>query len=461
MRAKLAILAATTAVVLFCSPTRGERAMTIRDFAERDKRPVETAIYKQAGDQGLRLLVCKPDGWKPGKKHPAMVWIHGGGFTGGAPEAFFPHMKVSAARGAMAFGVQYRLMESSGYRSNKNLSDEENRRRKQARSKAFMAGPSLTDCIADCEDAMRYIRGHAEELGVDRARVSVIGDSAGAYLAACLGTLSKGDARPNAVIACSSISDLTTGFGPAYVKPGEDAKALSPCFSIPGNAPPCLILHGANDWLKDEPKRFCEALQGKGVDCEYTTYPTGKHAFIVYNYSATLEEMSRALLDMDAFLLKRGLLDGPTTIAMPDYAPVKEIVAEIADAFNEKRVLEREGDFPGFLTIELQVNPAATFTGTLFDLTGTYGCRYTVDNRGHDFTALRMRQRGKQIVLQPEVWQHVRVSLAKERVVITVGDQRAEIANELGHAFVSDEIVFGDGLDAEIKDVKVHGYAME
>lgn len=289
---------------LICAVAVTANAQTIRHFAEDDQRPVETIVYKQVGGLDLRLLVCKPDSWAPGQRRAAMLWVHGGGFTGGKPEAFLPHMKYSAARGAVAFGVQYRLMKPP------KLDDETKRQ-------AFLDGPSLADCIADCADAVRYLRAHAAELGVAPDRISAIGDSAGAYLAASLCTLVEPEARANAVIACSSISDLTTGFGPDYIKPDEDANALSPLFRIPADAPPFLILHGANDWLKDEPARFYDALQKNDIDCELKTYALGRHAFIVYGYSATDEQITRALLDLDAFLLARGLLDGPHTLEMP------------------------------------------------------------------------------------------------------------------------------------------------
>ena len=324
---------AMTAMYLMTGVLTAECASrTIRDHAERDTRPVETRIYKQVDGQDLRLLVCKPDGWQAGQKRAAMVWIHGGGWVGGAPEAFLPQMNYSAARGAVAFGIQYRLMTSGGYKDDKKLSDEENEKRRVEKRKGFFEGASLGDLVADCQDAMRYIRANSDALGVDPERITAIGDSAGAHLAACLGTVAEGDARANAVIACSSISDLTTGFGPDYIKPSagfdgkeleEDperlarAKKLSPFFNITDNGTAFLILAGRNDWLKDEPDRFYKALKEKGIDCEFKAYTQGRHAFIVYGYSATDEQITRALLDLDDFLVRRGLLDGPHYLAMP------------------------------------------------------------------------------------------------------------------------------------------------
>ena len=477
MKTHLPATLVITSLTFVCGELAAEpAARTLRDFAERDERPVETIVYKKAEAQELRLLVCKPDGWKKGQKRPAMVWIHGGGWVAGAPEQFLPHMKYSAARGAVGLGVQYRLMRSSGYRHDKKLSDEENRLRKEAKFKAFMEGPSLSDCIADCGDAIRYVRQHAAELGIDPKRITAIGDSSGAHLAACLGTLAKGDGRANAVIACSSISDLTYGFGGNYVKPGpgsegkelaEDpertqrARVASPYHNIPKDRTSFLILHGKHDWLKDEPERFHAALRQAGVDSEYKVYPTARHAFIVYGYSATLEETTQALFDMDAFLLKRGLLDGPTSIEMPESQAIRKVIASVPGPITEKKTLRQDMDFPGFLTIGMKVKLPKKYNGVLVEMPGGYGFRFRVHDRGHDFTAKRLRQRGPQVRLAPEVWQDVVISLGKEKVIIAIDGKPSEIPNPLRHAFVGPELVFGDIPDVEIKEVEVHGYAMD
>jgi len=97
----------------------------------------------------------------------------------------------------------------------------------------------------------------------------------------------------------------------------QRAKALSPLFNIADSSPPFLILAGEKDWLKDEPETFFNALKEAGFDCEFKCYDNAKHAFIVYGYTATLEETTRAILDLDAFLVNRGYLEGPTSIKMP------------------------------------------------------------------------------------------------------------------------------------------------
>ena len=298
---------------------------TFRDFVEHDNRHIGTGVIKQVDDSELVLMVCKPDGWEAGQQRTGMVWVHGGGWVGGHPDQWGAHMRYCAARGAVAFGVQYRLMKPPCEKA----ADDEGA---AAKFDEFMAGPAIADCIEDCADAVRYIRANADALGVDPEKLVSIGDSAGAHLAASLGTCVPADARANAVVACSSISDLTYKFGRDYIKPspgfeGRDmeedperlagAKAVSPVFNIHRDGPPFLIIHGTSDWLGDEPKRFYDALTAAGVDAEYIEHEGARHAFIVYGYTATIGQITRALLDIDAFLAKRGFLQGESMLRMP------------------------------------------------------------------------------------------------------------------------------------------------
>jgi acetyl esterase len=328
----LVTLILATWIALVTASTLSAQTMTLRELIETGKWPVEEKIHKSVDGQDLLLLVSKPDGWKASDKRPAMVWIHGGGFTGGHPKQFIPQMKYSAARGAVGFSIQYRLMKGPNTKKDKKLSDEENAAKAAAHFKTFLEGPSLQDLIDDCADAIRYIRKNADQLGVDPDKIIASGDSAGAYLVNALGTLVPEDARVNAAMPGSSISDLTIGFGGEYVKPPQGdqrtsfeedparlarAKALSPVFNVPADGPAFLVLNGERDWLKDEPKQFYEALKAKGLDCEFVSYPEGRHAFILAGYTATDEQITQALLDMDTFLVKRGFFEGPAPIKMP------------------------------------------------------------------------------------------------------------------------------------------------
>ncbi len=302
----------------------------IRGFAHEDHRPVENVVYRKMDGKELKMLMLRPDNWKPGAACPAMVWIHGGAWCAGDAEGFLPQARYSAARGAVAFSLEYRLMNSPAFKEDRHKSPEENRLAKEASHKAFMEGASMRDCIDDCEAAIAMLRRRSDELGIDPNRIVVIGDSAGAHLAACLGTMAPPESQVRAVVACSSISDLTTGLNCDFVKPDltlsepqreEDrrrrARELSPLFQIKKNEVSWLILQGGADWLKDEPERFFQALGAAKLDAERIVYPDARHAFVVYGYTATDEQITRALLDMDDFLVRRGILSGPTSLVLP------------------------------------------------------------------------------------------------------------------------------------------------
>ena len=301
-------------------------AQTFAYFVEQDQRPIETHVVKKVAGQELVLLLCKPDGWQASDKRSTLMWVHGGGWTSGEPKLFIPHMRYSAARGAVACAIQYRFTVSWRPPQKKHAQRYADYLRK------YRAAPCIADCIADCADAVRYLRQHADSLGIDPQKLVALGDSSGAHLAACLGTCVAADARVNAVVACSSISDLTYKFGRKYVKPSpgmedkkmEDdperlarAKAASPIFHIHKQGPPTLVLHGDKDWLGDEPARFVRALRAARVDVEFISYPGVDHAFIIYGYNATLAQFTQAILDIDAFLVQRSFLTGSTVLRMP------------------------------------------------------------------------------------------------------------------------------------------------
>ncbi|MDD7984687.1 alpha/beta hydrolase [Lentisphaera marina] len=128
------------------------QANDLRYFAEHDKREIKNEIIDSKHQ--LRLISSLPDNWQESDKRPAFVFIHGGGWVAGEPENFIPQMRYFASRGAVCFSVNYRLLKPKNYRWNKKLSDEENKINEQKKLQEFVAGPSLTELISDCEKAM-------------------------------------------------------------------------------------------------------------------------------------------------------------------------------------------------------------------------------------------------------------------------------------------------------------------
>jgi acetyl esterase/lipase len=227
-----------------------------------------------------------------------------------------PHARYTAARGAVGFNIEYRLLKPGG--------------------------PLISDCLADCKSAIRFIRSHAAELGVDPKRIAVAGDSAGGHLAAALGTLEGFDdpaddltvsARPDAMILYNPIVDLTEGnwirFAvaggaladrqspqPATPRDFQRARDLSPLFHVRAGQPPALLIHGLADTVvpPDQARRFAAAARAAGNRCDLILVPDTGHAFAVAYWKYPESSVVAALRDTDRFLTSLGYFSGDPPI---------------------------------------------------------------------------------------------------------------------------------------------------
>ncbi len=95
---------------------------------------------------------------KSGGTVPALIAVHGGGWQQGARNAFQHWGPYLAGRGHALFSISYRFAKKG--------------------QKAF------PEAARDVLAAVRYLRGNAAALGIDGARIGLLGASAGAHLAA-------------------------------------------------------------------------------------------------------------------------------------------------------------------------------------------------------------------------------------------------------------------------------------
>ncbi|MFZ4583245.1 MAG: alpha/beta hydrolase [Paludibacter sp.] len=276
-------------------------------------------VIKKVNNEEVKLFYIKPADTKATKNRTAVVWIHGGGWTGGITETFFPHARYFASRGTVGFCIHYRLVKADG-------------------------SATVADCLADCKSAIRYIREHAEELGIDPDKIIVMGDSAGGHLASCLGTIDGFDdptenlkisAIPNAMVLYNPLSDFTTSpfinriIGGAALdkkptpesqipnsKQIELARKLSPLYNVHKNQPPTLVLHGTDDTviLPEQSVQFTEAMKKAGNKCKLILIPNTKHAFVCVKWKAPEVEVVSAIREADKFLIKMGFLKAKPTL---------------------------------------------------------------------------------------------------------------------------------------------------
>jgi len=296
-----------------------------RPLAEFMKEPApEEIVYARRDGQDLLLHTFKPADWKASDRRPAVLWIHGGAWVGGSPEGSLPFGRYFADRGAVAFVITYR--------------------------KARPEGPGVADCIADVRSALRWVRSHAAELGLDPDRIAVVGESAGGHLAASLGTLDAFDhpdddtavrGRPDAMVLYNPIVDMTEDNWIRYAVGGSaladkssprptdpasvtGARALSPLFHVAPGQPPSLVVHGRGDKVVrvEQAERFAAAMKSAGNRCDLVLYgPEIGHAFAIAGYKWPESVVVPAIVEADRFLASLGWLEGEPTLTTSPTPP--------------------------------------------------------------------------------------------------------------------------------------------
>ena len=120
-------------------------------------------VYQSTENGDLKAWVYEPDGQRGDDKRPAIVFFFGGGWNGGSPGQFRAQARYLAERGMVAILVDYRVRSRHGTLAN--------------------------IAVGDAKSAIRWVREHADRLGVDPERIAAGGGSAGGHLAAASATL--------------------------------------------------------------------------------------------------------------------------------------------------------------------------------------------------------------------------------------------------------------------------------
>lgn len=169
--------------------------------------------------------------------------------------------------------------------------------------------------LKDCRDGVRYLRAHAQTLGIDPEHIGVMGSSAGGHLASMVGVvgdeaslasphteLAGVSSRVQAVIDLYGPADFLTrrdtdqegnpleslrdGPIPILLGVGRDEgrelwKFASPTTHASEDDPPFLILHGKADRTVDymQSTTLAQRLRAAGVDAELLLIEGAGHSF--------------------------------------------------------------------------------------------------------------------------------------------------------------------------------------
>ena len=243
----------------------------------------ETVTFPSADGTPVSARWFAPPGALRGS---AVVFAHGGGMIAGDVDMFDPYVAQYAAEsGVPILSVDYRLAPEA----------------------------TLTTPVDDVFAALKWVLQHAEQLGVDPARVAIMGESAGAGLAAGAAILAREAAIVLArqILIYPMLDDRTvvtpphlqtlltwtadnnrTGWNallgdlrgtdqvPPHTAPARltDHEGLAPAY----------IEVGEIDLFRDEDVAYAHALWRSGTPTELHVWPGAVHGFDQYLPSADL-----------------------------------------------------------------------------------------------------------------------------------------------------------------------------
>jgi len=237
------------------------------------------------------------------RTRPGVLYIHGGGFCFGSVE--FEHqgaMAAADAADAVVVSVEYRL----------------------APEHPFPAG------IEDCHAALVWFASRAESLGVDAARIAVMGQSAGGGLAAGLALLARDRGGPAlcyqvlgipeldhrlATPSMTQFTDTPMWNRPNAVmswrcylgeEPGEVSPYASPVIAADlSGLPPAYVSTMEFDPLRDEGIEYALRLLQAGVSVELHQYPGTFHGSSLVTTAAVSRRSAAEMMGALARGLRR------------------------------------------------------------------------------------------------------------------------------------------------------------
>lgn len=259
---------------------------------------IKHILYKQVDSTSLYMNVIYPKDAQQKTPRPAIVFFFGGGWVEGSMDAFKYQAEYLAERGLIGILVDYRIKKRQG--------------------------TTPFESVKDAKSAMRYVRGHAKELGINPDSIIASGGSAGGHLAAATAFI-KGyneatddlsiSCVPQALVLFNPVIDNGPG-GYGYDRIDAQYKDFSPLFNIKKNAPPTIFFLGTKDKLIPvaTAEYYKTVMEKVGSRCDLHLFDNQEHGFInkpVY--------FAKTLVLADEFLASLGYLKGKPLLDRIDF----------------------------------------------------------------------------------------------------------------------------------------------
>src|SRR5215470_14000823 len=192
-------------------------------------------VYRRADGRELALDAYVQ---KHGRKRPAVIIVHGGGWSSGSRIAFVGQfMEMLTRAGYNWFSIDYRLGGIQNYK----------------------------DALDDLRAATDFIRCNAKMFRIDPNNIALFGEDAGAQMAAMF--MAEKPAGVKAAVLIGGFYDLREIPNlESRISNSEFFAEASPITHVSPSAPAAMIVHGAAD--RDAPPgqaaRFCDAMRQSG-----------------------------------------------------------------------------------------------------------------------------------------------------------------------------------------------------
>ncbi|HEY1406149.1 MAG TPA: alpha/beta hydrolase [Spirochaetota bacterium] len=220
--------------------------------------------YLVQGDKEIYLDLYLPAGKTPA---PVIVYIHGGALISGSRTNMFIDPDLVTSRGYALATIDYRLLPEANYPAQ----------------------------IHDCKAAIRWLRAHAKEYGLNTDKIGVWGESAGGYLAILLGTTngnSSFEGNEGNETFSSRVDAVCDMYGPIIF-----TGLPNPTDYISSTTPPFLIMHGKKDtfvpWQQSE--TLNRELTSHMIKSELVLFDNADHGHLSPEILYSVKNMNRVL----------------------------------------------------------------------------------------------------------------------------------------------------------------------
>ena len=213
-------------------------------------------LYKKTPQEDMYLYLLRP-AKKTKKALPAIVYFTGGGWVNGEIYGQIPNPAWFRDHGIIGIQADYRVKSRHG--------------------------TSPMECIQDAKSAIRYVRAHSKELGIDPERIIAAGGSAGGHIAACTvidggdtpGENLKISSKPNGLVLHNPV--LGEGFGKGFF---DEHPEFSPILKVRKGWPPTILSNGTKDNTTpyEAAVKFTRLMKQAGNICELISVKDADHS---------------------------------------------------------------------------------------------------------------------------------------------------------------------------------------